>query len=73
MAKRSLGNGPERCPSCAVTREKQVMTYLRQGLSQAQVAVHMQLSVKTVHSHKRSLMQKMDVENKHDFIYWLIQ
>lgn len=77
LARRSLGERPERCPSCAgkylSSREKQVMTYLRQGFSQAQVAVRMQLSVKTVHSHKRSLMQKMALKNKHDFIYWLIQ
>lgn len=68
---------PERCPSCAKKylslREIQVMNYLRQGLSQAQVAAHMQLSFKTVHSHKRSLMKKMALKNKHDFIYWLIQ
>ncbi len=77
LAKYSPGERPERCPSCAEkylsSREKQVMTYLRQGFSQAQVAARMQLSVKTVHSHKRSLMQKMALKNKHDFIYWLIQ
>ncbi|CAI2516005.1 Nitrogen regulation protein C [Serratia proteamaculans] len=77
LARRSPGERLERCPSCAgkylSSREKQVMTYLRQGFSQSQVAARMQLSVKTVHSHKRSLMQKMALKNKHDFIYWLIQ
>ncbi|EPL3976035.1 response regulator transcription factor [Serratia ureilytica] len=77
LTERSLAKRPERCPSCAEkylsSREKQVMHYLRQGLSQAQVAALMQLSVKTIHSHKSSLMQKMTLKNKHDFIYWLIQ
>lgn len=65
-----------RCPQCSVSRltprERQVMDYLCTGISQSQVAEHMHLSVKTINAHKQSLMRKMDLKKKQDFIYWLI-
>ncbi len=48
------------------------MDYLCTGISQSQVAEHMHLSVKTINAHKQSLMRKMDLRKKQDFIYWLI-
>lgn len=53
-------------------RERQVMSYLRRGLDQSQTARIMGVSVKTVHSHKRSVMNKMMLIRQHDFIYWLL-
>lgn len=53
-------------------REQQVVNYLRRGFGQSQTARVMGVSVKTVHSHKRSVMQKMNISKKHDFIYWMI-
>ncbi|SUJ36150.1 Uncharacterised protein [Serratia marcescens] len=32
----------------------------------------MGVSVKTVHSHKRSIMSKLMLNRSHDFIYWLL-
>ena len=53
-------------------REKQVMNYLRKGWDQSKAAKVMGVSVKTVHSHKRSVMSKLQLTRSHDFIYWLL-
>lgn len=53
-------------------REKQVMNFLRSGHEQSEVARMMGVSVKTVHSHKRSAMNKLCLTRRHDFIYWLL-
>ncbi|XGJ91772.1 response regulator transcription factor [Serratia marcescens] len=53
-------------------RERQVIGYLRRGLDQSQTARVMGVSVKTVHSHKRSIMGKLMLNRNHDFIYWLL-
>ncbi|AXK22119.1 DNA-binding transcriptional activator UhpA [Serratia marcescens] len=74
----SLLNGLFSCPAKNGSRqrlsrrEKQVIDYLRQGLDQSQTARIMGVSVKTVHSHKRSVMSKMMLHGKHDFLYWLL-
>lgn len=53
-------------------REQQVMSYLRRGLDQSQAARVLGVSVKTVHSHKRSVMKKLMLSRHHEFIYWLL-
>ncbi|CAI0928461.1 response regulator transcription factor [Serratia entomophila] len=53
-------------------REREVVRHLRSGLSQAQAAARMQLSVKTVHTYKRSIMSKMVLKRKHEFMHWLL-
>ncbi|CDG15007.1 LuxR-family transcriptional regulator [Serratia marcescens subsp. marcescens Db11] len=53
-------------------RERQVVNYMRRGLDQSQAARVMGVSVKTVHSHKRSIMSKLMLKRNHDFIYWLL-
>ncbi|HGM6909397.1 TPA: helix-turn-helix transcriptional regulator [Serratia marcescens] len=59
-------------PNPLTQREKQVIKYLRRGLDQSQTARVLGVSVKTVHSHKRSVMSKMMLRRPHDFMYWLI-
>ncbi|WP_274864577.1 helix-turn-helix transcriptional regulator [Serratia marcescens] len=53
-------------------RERQVVGYLRLGLDQSQTARLLGLSVKTVHSHKRSVMSKLMLNRHHEFIYWML-
>ncbi|RNW04247.1 LuxR family transcriptional regulator [Serratia nematodiphila] len=53
-------------------REKQVVNYLRCGFDQSQTANILGISVKTVHSHKRSVMGKLLLNRNHDFMYWLL-
>lgn len=54
------------------TRERQVMGYMRHGFDQSQVARIMGVSVKTVHSHKRSVMGKLMLCRNHELLYWLL-
>lgn len=53
-------------------RERQVVNYLCNGLDQSQTARVMGVSVKTVHSHKRSIMSKLMLTRHHDFIFWML-
>lgn len=53
-------------------RERQIVRYLRCGFDQSQTARLLGVSVKTVHSHKRSIMRKLMLNRNHDFIYWLL-
>lgn len=71
---------PERmhhCPAChhrnLTERERQVLHYLRQGVSQSQTAHILQLKVKTVHSHKRSAMKKLNFTRTSELFHWLLQ
>ncbi|HFF9834304.1 LuxR C-terminal-related transcriptional regulator [Serratia marcescens] len=65
------------CPTCAASllslREQSVIGYMQQGFSQSHIAQKMNISVKTVHTHKRSVMKKMGLNRNYDFIMWLIQ
>ncbi|MBL5903245.1 helix-turn-helix transcriptional regulator [Serratia fonticola] len=67
----------QRCPAChrqsLSERERQVLYYLRQGMSQSQAACILQLKVKTVHSHKRSAMQKLNFTRNSELFHWLLQ
>jgi fimbrial protein FimW len=53
-------------------REKEVMGYLRRGFGQSQTARVLGVSVKTIHSHKRSVMNKLMLNRHHDFLGWLL-
>ncbi|MGF6190567.1 response regulator transcription factor [Serratia sp. 2723] len=65
------------CPAChhqsLSEREHQVLHYLRQGANQSQTANILQLKVKTVHSHKRSAMKKLNFTRTSELFYWLLQ
>lgn len=66
----------QQCPAChrqpLTEREHQVLQYLRQGMSQSQTARILQLKVKTVHSHKRSVMQKLNFTRNSELLRWLL-
>jgi DNA-binding CsgD family transcriptional regulator len=67
-----IGRPVSRKPQPLTCRERQVVNYLRCGLDQSQTARILGLSVKTVHSHKRSIMSKLMLHRHHEFIYWLL-
>ncbi|BEO22624.1 LuxR C-terminal-related transcriptional regulator [Serratia nevei] len=66
-----------KCSACLgghlTRREKEVLSYLRTGASQSETAKKMHLSVKTINAHKQSMMKKMDLRKKQDFIYWVLK
>lgn len=53
-------------------RERQVASHMRRGMGQSQTAKALGISVKTVHSHKRSIMGKLMINRNHEFIHWLL-
>ncbi|MEE4411556.1 MULTISPECIES: helix-turn-helix transcriptional regulator [unclassified Serratia (in: enterobacteria)] len=55
------------------SREAEVISYLRLGLNQTQTAKFMHLSVKTVHSHKQSVMRKLNFMRRSDLYSWLLR
>ncbi|WP_288911518.1 helix-turn-helix transcriptional regulator [uncultured Bacteroides sp.] len=44
-------------------REKEVLTYLSQGLSTAQIAQMLFLSVNTVQTYRKRLLEKLEAKN----------
>lgn len=54
-------------------REREVLSYLRQGKSHEETANVMSLHVKTVSSHKRSAMRKLNFKRNHELFHWLLQ
>ncbi|QDI20294.1 hypothetical protein FBF86_20920 [Serratia marcescens] len=74
MTSNKIRNHCRVCSGNRLTRrEREVLAYLRNGTSQTEVAEQMHLSVKTVNAHKQSVMKKLDLKKKHDFIYWLMK
>lgn len=54
-------------------REREVLKLLAEGLSAKQVAVRLDVSVKTVDVHKTNLMRKLDVHDRAELIKWAIR
>lgn len=50
-------------------REKEVLTYLSQGMSTSEIAEKMCLSSNTVHTYRKRLMDKMDTQNVAELIF----
>jgi DNA-binding NarL/FixJ family response regulator len=44
-------------------RERDVLRLMADGKSTKEIAVHLQVSVKTIESHRRNLMAKLDLDN----------
>jgi DNA-binding NarL/FixJ family response regulator len=55
------------------TREKEVLKLLAEGNSVKEIAVSLNLSVKTVEAHKFNLMRKLDIHNKAQLVQYAIQ
>lgn len=54
-------------------RERETVKLLAEGLSVKEIAVHLNLSTKTVEAHKFNLMRKLDIHNKAQLVRWAIQ
>jgi len=54
-------------------REMQVFRYLAAGVSVTDIAARLNLSVKTVSSHKANLMQKMALSNQSELVRYAIR
>jgi len=54
-------------------REREVLNHLKQGKTQVETASCMSLKVKTVSSHKRSAMRKLNFRRNNELFHWMLQ
>jgi RNA polymerase sigma factor (sigma-70 family) len=66
-------NKMESDPDALSPREREVLQLIAEGKTSREIAEIMHLSVKTVQSHRTSLMQKLDLHDRGDLIKYAIQ
>jgi len=54
-------------------REREILKLLAEGLTVKEIAVRLNLSVKTVEAHKHNMMKKIDVHDRTELIKYAIQ
>ncbi|MFQ0830766.1 LuxR C-terminal-related transcriptional regulator [Serratia fonticola] len=54
-------------------REYEVLGYLKRGKNLTETAYCMNLNVKTVSAHKRSVMKKLNFKRNSELLYWILQ
>lgn len=68
---------PPLCGPCEdnllTARECEVLRYLKRGNSQVQTAEQMRIQVKTVNSHKRSAMKKLNFTRNNELLNWMLR
>lgn len=60
-------------PGALSSREREVLQLIAEGKTSREIAELLHLSVKTVQSHRTSLMQKLDLHDRGDLIKYAIQ
>lgn len=60
-------------PNALSPREREVLQLIAEGKTSREIAEILDLSVKTVQSHRTSLMQKLDLHDRGDLIKYAIQ
>jgi two-component system response regulator NreC len=60
-------------PNALSPREREVLQLIAEGKTSREIAEILNLSVKTVQSHRTSLMQKLDLHDRGDLIKYAIQ
>jgi two-component system response regulator NreC len=63
----------ENDPNALSAREREVLQLIAEGKTSREIAEILNLSVKTVQSHRTSLMQKLDLHDRGDLIKYAIQ
>lgn len=63
----------ENDPNALSSREREVLQLIAEGKTSREIAEILNLSVKTVQSHRTSLMQKLDLHDRGDLIKYAIQ
>ncbi|HEY2384650.1 MAG TPA: response regulator transcription factor [Terriglobia bacterium] len=66
-------NRPQTSYDRLTMREREVLKLLAEGLTVKEIAVRLDLSVKTVEVHKHNLMKKIDVHDRSELIKYAIQ
>lgn len=70
---RKENNRPESEPEPLSPREREILQLIAEGKTSREIAEILSLSIKTVQSHRTSLMQKLDLHDRGDLIKYAIQ
>jgi two-component system response regulator NreC len=62
----------ENDPNALSSREREVLQLIAEGMTSREIAEMLNLSIKTVQSHRTSLMQKLDLHDRGDLIKYAI-
>jgi len=71
-----LGNSSEEVPTAASQlspREREVLQLIAEGWSTKQIASHLYVSVKTIETHRRQIMKKLDLHSIADLTKYAIR
>jgi DNA-binding NarL/FixJ family response regulator len=61
-------------PQCILTeREKQVVRLVTDGMSSREIAIELELSVKTVDTHRANIMEKLNIHSSAELIKYAIR
>lgn len=66
-------SGKNHTKSLISDREKEVIKYVAQGISNAEIGAAMCLSSRTIESHRRNILQKLDLKNTAELITYAIK
>lgn len=59
--------------SILTQREREVLQLLSEGMSTKEMAFHLTVSVKTIETHRRNIMDKLDIHNITDLVKYAIR
>lgn len=71
--KRSDENDTARAYSDLTEREQEVLTLIAEGLSNAEIANNLYISVKTVDRHRENIMRKLNMHSRIDLVKYAIR
>jgi DNA-binding NarL/FixJ family response regulator len=64
---------PGNLPNVLTPREQEVLQLIAEGYKNKEIADILNISIKTVQSHRTNLMQKLDLHNRGDLVKYAIQ
>jgi len=68
-----LNSESQKPPSVLTVREKEILRFIVLGYANKEIADKLSISVKTVENHKTNMMQKLDLDSKHELIQYAIK
>jgi DNA-binding NarL/FixJ family response regulator len=68
-----LGSGSEHPASALTAREQQVMEMLSRGMTNREIAEHLQISIKTVDTHRGHVLKKLGLRNNSELTRFAVK
>ena len=71
--RRAEARGEGRDLDLLTSREREVLQLLAEGMSNREIAEQLNISVKTVETHRSNMMNKLDVDSKTELIKYALR